>query len=201
MLLAIIPAALLVVVMWTVKLVELSSSEHYYWLGVFPRHVHGLLGIITHPIVHGDMGHLMANTMPILVLGWMASFFYPKQFPVIFFGGWVLTGIMVWIMARESWHIGASGLIYALAFFVFFTSIQKRNRQQTAIAFFVIFMYGGIIWGLLPIQPGVSFEGHAAGAIVGTIIAFVFKDRQPDPPHPLGDMPDDEFKYRYKHNS
>lgn len=200
MLQALIPAALLVGVMWFVKLVELSTGEQYFWLGVFPRSVKGLLGIFTHPIVHGDMGHLMANTMPILVLGWMASFFYPKRFPIIFLGGWIITGIMVWIMARESWHIGASGLIYALAFFVFFTSIQKRNRQQSAIAFFTIFMYGGIIWGLLPGRPGVSFEAHIAGAVVGTLIAFVFKDNKPEV-HPLGDMPEDEFKYRYRPNS
>ena len=197
MLLSLLPASILVLGMWLVKLAELSAGEQYYWLGVFPRTVEGLLGILTHPLAHGDMGHLVANTMPILILGWMAKFFYPRQFHIIFIGGWILTGIMVWIMARSSWHIGASGLIYALAFFVFFTSILRRNRQQTAITFFVIFMYGGIIWGLLPLQPGVSFEAHAAGAIVGTIIAFVFKEKQVEE-HPLGEESENRFKYKYR---
>ena len=107
-------------------------------------------------------------------------YFYPKVaykvFTIIYFG----SGVLVWFFGREVYHIGASGIIYGFVSFLFFSGIFRKDNRSIALALVVIFLYGGLIWGVLPVEKGVSWESHLFGAIVGLISAFIF--REVDPP-------------------
>lgn len=151
-----------------------------YKLGILPRNFSGLVGIFTSPLIHGGFSHLISNTAPLIFMGLGIFYFYPKVaykvFTIIYLG----TGILVWIFAREVYHIGASGIIYGFVSFLFFSGIFRKDNRSIALALIVILFYGGLIWGVLPIEKGVSWESHLFGAIAGIIAAFIF--RKVDPP-------------------
>ncbi|MEF8810217.1 MAG: rhomboid family intramembrane serine protease [Bacteroidales bacterium] len=168
-----------VILMWLIKLSEIVLDESFANLGVYPMQTSGLTGIITGPLIHGDLGHLMTNTFPILILGTGLFYFYDSIAFKVFFIIYFLSGIMLWFGGREAYHIGASGLIYGLASFLFFSGIIRKHVRLMAFSLLVAFLYGGMIWGLLPIREGVSWEGHLFGAIAGVAIAFYYKDLGP----------------------
>ncbi|MEF8984214.1 MAG: rhomboid family intramembrane serine protease [Bacteroidales bacterium] len=168
-----------VILMWLIKLSEIVLDESFANLGVYPMQTEGLTGIITGPLIHGDLGHLMTNTFPILILGTGLFYFYDSIAFKVFFIIYFLSGIMLWFGGREAYHIGASGLIYGLASFLFFSGIIRKHVRLMAFSLLVAFLYGGMIWGLLPIREGVSWEGHLFGAIAGVAIAFYYKDLGP----------------------
>jgi membrane associated rhomboid family serine protease len=149
-------------------------------MGILPRDMIGILGIISGPIVHANFSHLLSNTMPLLILGWTIFFFYSKVAYKSFIVIYVLTGLFVWLFAREVYHIGASGIVYGFVSFLFFSGIFRRDNKSIAIALIVTFLYGGIVWGVLPGQKGISWESHLFGGIAGIITAFIF--RKVDPP-------------------
>lgn len=142
--------------------------------GIFPRSVIGIPGIAFSPLLHANFSHLASNTLPLIVLFSMLVYTYPKEvvskaiLAII-----ILGGSMVWLFARKSYHIGASGLIYGLIVFLVYSGIRNRNTKATTIAIITLFLYGGLIWGVLPILSGhhVSWEGHLFGAIAGGITA------------------------------
>ncbi len=158
--------------MWGVWIAEGILSADFGVYGVFPRKISGLVGIFLAPFIHGDLQHIMSNTPAIIVLGTLMRYFYPSiskssMFLILFF-----SGIGVWIFARPSYHIGASGLVYGFAFFLFFSSVFRNDMRSLAISFFVILFYGSIVWGLLPMNYHISFESHIAGAVAGSILAY-----------------------------
>jgi len=106
----------------------------------------------------------------------MLMYFYPQSSRMVFASVYIVTGIFVWLFARSSYHIGASGIIYGLAFFILVSSFLRNDKRSLAITFFIIFMYGGLIWGVLPGQAGISWESHLGGAITGVIMAFICRD-------------------------
>jgi membrane associated rhomboid family serine protease len=167
-------------VLWTVFLITYLLDIPTYKLGILPRNLSGLIGILTSPLIHGGFSHLISNTAPLIIMGLGIFYFYPKVayrvFTIVYFG----TGILVWIFAREVYHIGASGIIYGFVSFVFFSGIFRKDNRSIALALVVIFLYGGLIWGVLPVEKGVSWESHLSGAVVGVIAAFIF--RKIDPP-------------------
>ncbi len=166
-----------VALIWAIKIFETFSGISLSFLGVLPKHINGLLGILTHPLVHGDWMHLFSNSAPMIVLGFLLLHSYQriawKVLPMIYFG----TGIIIWLVARENYHIGASGLIYGLAFFIAFSGFFRKDVKSVALALLVVFLYGGLVIGLFNFKPGVSFEGHIAGAIMGIITAWRFKGK------------------------
>ena len=168
-----------VILLWLIKLSELVLDVRFANLGVYPMQTDGLIGIITGPMIHGDLGHLMANTLPLLILGTSLFYFYDsiafKVFLLIYF----LSGIMLWFGGREAYHIGASGVIYGLASFLFLSGIVRKHVRLMALSLLVAFLYGGMIWGLLPIGERVSWEGHLFGAIAGLTMALYYKDMGP----------------------
>ena len=168
------------VIMWMVYLISLSLNLDLSRMGVLPRDTIGILGIISGPIVHANFSHLLSNTMPLLILGWTIFFFYSKVSYKSFIVIYVLTGLFVWLFAREVYHIGASGIVYGLVSFLFFSGIFRRDNKSIAIALIVTFLYGGIVWGVLPGQKGISWESHLFGGIAGIITAYIF--RKVDPP-------------------
>ena len=165
--------------MWSIKFIEIFYNTSYVDFGVLPRSFEGLKGILFSPIIHKDFNHLINNSMPIIVLGSSLIYFYPEiKFKLI---SWLYftSGILLWGIGRESFHIGASGFIYALAGFIFFSGLMKKNKRLSALSLVVVFIYGSMFWGLLPTHENVSWEGHLSGLITGLIIAFFFKDLGP----------------------
>jgi len=162
---------------WTVQVTawhwHLSLTE---W-GLFPRTTKGLLGILTMPFLHGDLDHIVNNSFGLLVTGWILLFAYPHSAKPTLAIGWLLTGMGVWLMGRPSFHIGASGLVYSLSAFLFFSCIIRRTRRAIGYGMIVAFFFGASIWGILPFQKGVSWEGHLAGLLSGILSAWLFRKR------------------------
>ena len=174
-------AAGFVILLWIVHLLNWSLGLHLEQYGIVPRHFEGLPGIFFAPLVHKDFAHLISNSLPLLVLGVGMLYLYPNAaftvIPVIYLG----TGLIVWLLGRPSFHIGASGLIYGLAIYIFVAGLLRRDVRAIAAALLVYFLYGTLVWGVLPLQPGVSWETHLAAAILGLLLAFMFRHRDVRP--------------------
>jgi membrane associated rhomboid family serine protease len=164
-----------VILLWGVFYFEVFTGRDLSYLGVYPRTEVGLLGILFAPLLHGGLVHLVSNTIPLLILGTTLYFFYPKAAARIFFLSYFGTNILVWIFARPSFHIGASGIVYGIAFFLFFIGFFRKDFISVAISIITIFFYGGIVFGMLPGQEMVSWETHLMGALVGFGCAFYFR--------------------------
>ncbi len=157
-------------------LIELALEGDYYWLGIKPRHLTGITGIFTSPVKHGDLIHLLGNLMlvtPLLI----GSFLIlgKKTFNAIISIS-ILANLLVWIFGRASWHYGASGVVYGLFFFMIVLSFRFRMKEMFVYPLIVLFLSAGFWVGLLPVQPGVSFEGHLFGSMAGAFIAFFIKN-------------------------
>ena len=150
--------------------------SHY---GIYPREFKGLLGILTSPFIHGDWKHLFNNSVPLILLGSALFHFYRRLAPRVWIYSILYTGILVWLGGRPSFHIGASGLVYALASFLFFSGFIRKHRPLMAISMVVVFIYGGMIWGIFPRDEHISWEGHLFGAFNGLFWAFYYKSEGP----------------------
>ena len=175
--------ALLVTLMWVVKMVEMAFSMDFGPWGLIPQTTRGLWGILTMPFLHGDWQHLLTNTAPVLVLGTALYYCYPTLANRVMLISWLGSGLLTWcIGAPESVHVGASGLIYALNLFLIVSGFIRGNRQLIVISLIMVFLYGSLIWGMIPslAKPQhISWEGHLGGAIVGVLLALVFKKEGP----------------------
>lgn len=166
-----------VLAIWSVFLLEYLLGYRLHEWGIFPRDVKGLWGILFSPFLHGDINHLYHNTIPLFVLLSLMIYFYPKHITRVVLWGILLGGMITWCIGRPSYHIGASGLIYALVSFIIFKGIITKNYRLTAISFLVIFLYGGMIWLMFPeMQDHISWEAHLGGFLSGLIIAFSTED-------------------------
>lgn len=170
---------MLVVAMWAVYWLDVRQGWELYHWGILPRTWEGLRGILMSPLLHGDTRHLLNNSLPILVLGSVLYVFYPRRASGVLLTSWLLSGVLTWIIARDNFHIGASSLVYALAAFVFFSGVFRAQARLLAISLLVAFLYGGLVWGLLPIEPRISHEGHLAGGITGLVLAFLLRKVPP----------------------
>lgn len=166
-------------IIWFIKITEELLNLDFTSLGIFPLRLKGLTGILTAPLIHSDFGHLAANSIPILILGTGLFYFYNKIAYKVFFLSYFIANIWIWFGARHAYHIGASGLVYSFASFLFFSGVLSRNMKLMAISLLVVFLYGSMIWGVLPIQPHISWESHLMGAIAGLILAIYYKDKGP----------------------
>jgi membrane associated rhomboid family serine protease len=175
---AVIPFRL-VILMWVVFFIEFLFAVPFSSFGIMPWEPIGLIGIFSGPILHGSFNHLVSNTVPLLFLGSVLFFFYRNIGGTVFFRCYFWTNIMVWLFARHgSNHIGASGVVYGLAFFLIFFGIFRRDFLSMVISIIVILLYGGIIYGVLPTDPRVSWESHFAGALVGVYTAIGFSKKK-----------------------
>jgi membrane associated rhomboid family serine protease len=164
-----------VILMWVVHLFKVAFQLSLGGYGVYPRAVDGLKGILLSPLIHGDFHHLISNTVPIFALSVMIFLFYRKIAFQSFILIYLLTGLAVWLFARPVYHIGASGVVYGLVSFVFWNGIFRRNVKSIALALIVTTLYSGYFLGILPNQPGISWESHLFGGIVGILVSFLFK--------------------------
>ena len=169
----------MVVVMWSVFAFEMINGTSLSAFGLLPRDYMGLRGIIFMPFLHGGLGHIMNNTVPFIVLGTMLYHFYPRVANKVLLWTWLLSGIWLWVGARANFHIGASGLIYALGSFLFFAAIFAKNFRLMRISLLVVFLYGSLIWGIFPVKEGISWEGHLFGGMAGLLVAWAFRKEVP----------------------
>jgi membrane associated rhomboid family serine protease len=173
-----IPVFFLVII-WSIKLIELAIGTQFIFLGIYPLKIEGLLGIITAPLIHDDIKHLLNNSVPFFILSVAVFYFYRPLGLRVLLLTWVMTGIWVWCGARQAYHIGASGVVYGLASFLFFSGAIRRRTELAAVSLIVIFLYGSMIWGIFPFVPDVSWESHMSGGIAGLILAVVFRNLGP----------------------
>jgi membrane associated rhomboid family serine protease len=182
---------LFVFLLWIIKLGEFIFDINLGFLGVYPREIVGLIGIVTMPIIHGSFSHLVSNTIPLLVLGSSILYFYPKASVRAILIIYLLPSILVWFFGRESYHIGASGIIYGLAAFAFFSGLFRRDSRAISLALLVTFLYGSLVWGIFPQGGNVSWEGHLFGGLTGIIAAFIFRKYDPYKKYDWEDEEDD----------
>ncbi len=164
-----------VLLMWGVHFLNYLSYGILQGYGIKPRTFSGLWGIITAPFIHGDLQHLISNTLPMLFLLSMLFLLYRKIAWQAFIALFVSTGFMVWLFARPSYHIGASGIVYALVSFLFWTGLFRRNLRSIAISLVILFLYSSYFLGIMPSEPGISWESHLFGGIMGIAVAYLFR--------------------------
>jgi membrane associated rhomboid family serine protease len=170
--------------MWGVKFFETGMEISLVQGGVYPRKLSGLQGILFSPLIHSDWKHLVNNSMPVLLLSLALFYFYRDIAYKIWFLIYFIGGILLWCLGRPAYHIGASGLIYGLAAFLFLSGLIRKVTSLTAISLLVVFWYGSMVWGLLPFDFEVSFEAHISGAVAGLLLAVLYRDQGPEPEKP-----------------
>jgi membrane associated rhomboid family serine protease len=191
----------IILLLWYVKLLEISLDTSFVRFGVYPRTWHGLKGILFAPFIHSGFSHLINNTVPLFLFSLSVLYFYKNIGYRVLLSSYLASGILVWIGARASFHIGASGVVYALAAFLFFSGIIRRNTNLLAIALIITFMYGSMVWGIFPIDLKISWESHLYGGFIGAVLAVIFRKHGPKPPKKYwedeedDDVLDDEDAY------
>lgn len=165
-----------IMVIWAIHIYQYVFGLRWGFLGVYPRKVFGLKGIFTSPFIHGDFSHLFNNTIPFFVLSTMTIYFYRKVAVRSIAMIYILTGLAVWLLARETFHIGLSGVVFGLFGFVLGNGIFRRNIRSIVLALIVFLLYSGMLVGLFPTEEGVSWESHASGFVIGLFTAYFYKE-------------------------
>lgn len=188
---AIIYPLLIITIMWSIFLVDRYYSLDLYHYGVKPSTPEGLKGILFMPLIHGqkDFSHIINNSIPTFIFLSALIYFYREIALYVVLFIWLGGGLLLWYMAAntQSYHIGMSGVIYGLFGFLFTSGMIRKYLPLQAISLFVAFLYGSMIWGVFPTEPGISWEGHLLGLAIGVIVALAFRKKGPKPP-----------KYRYE---
>ena len=172
---------LAITLLWCLKSAEILFGWNLSFMGLVPLEAAGMLGILTAPLVHGSLEHIFNNTFAILILASVLYYGYPKSWWKVLSLVWVLSGLGVWLFARQATHIGASGLTHGLFFFLFVASIFRRDKSSVAIMMIAFLLYGGMTMTIFPREEGISFEYHFFGALAGVIAAFIWRDSDPKP--------------------
>ncbi|MEO8209420.1 MAG: rhomboid family intramembrane serine protease [bacterium] len=182
-----------VLFLWIIYFVQWAAQVDLSVFGVLPRKATGLTGILTAPLIHADLSHLFSNSTTLFLLLFGILYFYRSSAIKVFFIIYIFDGILVWLFARGSYHIGASGLVYGFAGFLFFSGLFRKDKRSMALSLLIVFLYGGMVWGVLPTDPKISFESHLFGAIVGIACAFIFRKNDPPPKYEWEEEDDDEY--------
>lgn len=169
---------LLLIVLWVIYWGEFNTSIDMISLGIMPRTVGGLSGVLFSPLLHSknDIFHLINNTFPIFILSIALLYYYRKIAFKVFFLSWIFSGILTWLIAKNegSYHIGISSIIYSLVFFLFFSGVLRRQRQLQAVSLLIVLIYGSLVWGVFPMEEKISWQGHLGGSITGILLALYF---------------------------
>lgn len=186
-------SVLIVGFFWLVKLIEDYSDTDLTEYGILPLQPEGLKGIIFSPFIHSNYDHLLSNTIPFLVLSFALFYFYRNLAYRILLLIYILSGLCVWLGGRDAYHIGASGIVYGLAFFLFFSGVFRKDANLLTIGIIVVFLYGSMFWGIFPIKPGISWESHLWGSMSGVALAWYYRKQGPTRPvSSWENEPDDE---------
>lgn len=168
----------MVILMWLAFGIQALLDVNLAVLGILPRQPLSLIGVFIAPLIHGNYFHLISNTFPILILGGVLFYFYSKVARSVFFISYFGSSLLVWLFARPSFHIGASGVVYGLAFFIIFIGFIRKDLKSTIISFIIVLLYGGLFYGLFPTEEGVSWEAHLMGALIGIASAFYYSGKR-----------------------
>jgi membrane associated rhomboid family serine protease len=175
-------SALFVAVLWWLKSWEIWRGEPLAGLTIHPREPFGLIGVLTAPFVHGSVAHLVANSLPLLILGTISFWAYPRAAPRAIPLIWLASGLGTWLFGRAAPHLGASGLAHGLMFFVLLLGVLRRDRPAIAAAMASFLLYGGMLLTTLPREPEISWEAHLFGALGGVLAALLWRRLDPPPP-------------------
>lgn len=176
---SVLPPLLFVALLWIIKLCEESFHFHLVFLGIRPLTAEGTIGIFTAPFIHANYDHLLSNTLPLLVSVTGLIYFYKEIAYSVITMIWLFTNFWVWLAARPDPHIGASGLIYGFVCFLFFSGVIRRSKSLLAISLLVTFLYGSMVWGILPVSQAISWESHLFGSVAGIFAAIYFRKEGP----------------------
>lgn len=172
-------AGISVAIIWIVFLIDwLLNFQISHSYGLRPRDTAQLIGILITPLLHGSLAHIWSNSFPLFIFLLLMSFFYREVFFQSLGLIYVLTGALVWIFGRDAYHVGASGVIYGLLAFLVVAGFMRKNVKLIALSIIVAVIYGGLIYGVLPGQKGISWESHLFGAISGAIVAYLFRNKK-----------------------
>lgn len=169
-----LPGMLFVALLCLISLLSYLTNADLRWLGIQPRSFFGLIGIVTSPLIHGDLLHLLSNAFPLVLLSGFILFLHRKVAVRVIVLVYVLSGILTWLIGRPSFHIGASGVVYGLAGFLLFNGFLRHNRSAMAVSLAILFLYSGLFYGLLPTEERISWEGHIGGFVAGLVAALVY---------------------------
>lgn len=176
-------SASIVVLLWLVKAAEAAFGISFSSFGILPLQITGLKGILFAPLLHGSIAHLVSNSVPLFLLSAALFYFYRSHAWQIFILSWLVTGLWVWLFARgSSYHIGASGVVYALTAYHFVSGIIRKEPKLIAFTLLVTFLYGSFVWGIFPdfaLKERISWESHLMGMIAGVVLAWAYKDVGP----------------------
>jgi membrane associated rhomboid family serine protease len=174
---------ILVILMLLVKCTEALFDADFSRMGVYPLTARGLPGIILSPFIHADFRHLFNNSVPLFLLSLALFYFYSAVAIRVFAWNWLLTGVLLWFAGRSAWHIGASGLVYGLASFLFFSGIIRKYYRLVALSLLIVFLYGSMVWGMFPgVYQNVSWESHMLGVFSGVSLAIAYRKEGPQQP-------------------
>ena len=193
---------LVLLLMWLSFFLDTYFNLNLYRFGVYARTLNGLIGVFASPFIHNSesVNHIFSNSIPMLFLGTSLFYFYREIALKVFIGIWLSSGIWLWVLSRPSYHIGASGIVYGLAFFLFFSGWIRKSKPLIGLSLLVVFLYGSIIWGIFPIDWSVSFEGHFYGALAGVFLAFFYKKKGPQRQVYVWEEEEEEdFSYVYEY--
>lgn len=183
LLLSMIIPGTFVFLMWLVKIIEVLFDIDLSQYGIYPLTAKGLEGIVFSPFIHANFNHLFSNTIPLFFLSVALFYFYSEVALKVFIWTFFITGFLVWVAGREAYHIGASGLVYGLASFLFFSGIIRRYFRLIALSLLIVFLYGSMVWGLFPgIYKDVSWESHMLGFFSGVVLAVIYRKQGPQVP-------------------
>jgi membrane associated rhomboid family serine protease len=174
-------AFLFLAALWLVFLLDAFLGLKLNRFGLRPGSVPGLIGVVTAPLLHGSLSHIFSNSMSLVVSLTAILYLYPNSSTRVIPMIWLGSGLLAWLIGRPSMHFGASGFIYGLLAYVFFSGILRRDMRSVAVSLLVGFLYGSLIWGVLPIRPHMSWELHLSGGLMGVLLAFLYRkwDRVP----------------------
>ncbi|BBE16806.1 hypothetical protein AQPE_0953 [Aquipluma nitroreducens] len=172
-------SVIIVGIFWLVKLIENLYNLDLTEYGILPLQIEGLRGIIFSPFIHSNYDHLLSNSIPFLILSFALFYFYRNLSYRILFLIYILSGICVWLGGRDSYHIGASGIVYGLAAFLFSSGVFRKDANLLTIGIIVVFLYGSMFWGIFPLKPGISWESHLWGSASGFLLAFYYRHQGP----------------------
>jgi membrane associated rhomboid family serine protease len=169
-----------------IRVAEVIFEADFCFLGIFPRKISSLAGIITSPFIHSGFRHLFNNALPLLILGTALFYLYSQVAFRVLFRIMLLTGLAVWMTGRPAWHIGASGIVYGLASFLFVSGIIRRHIPLMGLSLLVAFLYGEMVWGIFPgFRIDISWESHMLGAAAGLLLAIWYRAEGPQRPVPF----------------
>lgn len=173
-----LPGTLFVALLWLISLLSYLTGASLVWLGVLPRSFFGLIGVLTAPLIHDGLVHLLSNSFPLLLLSGFILYMHRPVAARVLLLVYVLSGLLTWFIGRQNYHVGASGVVYGMAGYLLFNGFLRRNRGAMAVSLAVLFLYSGLFYGLFPTEEQISWEGHIAGILSGLVAAILYGNGQ-----------------------